>query len=152
MDKIKVIFLDVDGVLNSDKTMRVTKNNCAFVGARQMKNLRRIVKETGAKVVLSSDWRYDRDDPVLNGDFLELKRELFKYGIRLYGFTPELPSAHRGAEIDRWLQEHEEVENFVILDDRTDIEPNKSHWVQTVMSSGLDAGKTEEAIKIIKNQ
>ena len=62
MGKIKVIFLDVDGVLNSDRTARRTQSGYTFVDNRQMKNLKHIINMTGAKVVLSSDWRYDRDD------------------------------------------------------------------------------------------
>lgn len=107
---------------------------------------------TGAKVVLSSDWRYDRDDPRYNGDYLELEAELLKYGIRLYGFTPELPSCHRGMEIDCWLKEHSEVGDFVILDDRADIEPNKDHWVQTVMRRGLGVEEAESAIHILNGK
>jgi len=149
MDKIKVIFLDVDGVLNSSHTTRKTASGYTFIGNRQLKNLKRIISETGAKVVLSSDWRYERDDPVYNSDFLELRHELQQNGIQLYDFTPELPTAHRGAEINKWLKAHEEVGNFVILDDRTDIEPNKDHWVQTVMSRGLGAKETQDAINIL---
>lgn len=149
MDKIKVIFLDVDGVLNSSHTTRKTASGYTFVGNRQLKNLKHIVKETGAKVVLSSDWRYGRDDPVYNSDYLELRHELQRYGIQFYGFTPELPSGHRGAEISKWLKAHEEVGNFVILDDRTDIEPNKDHWVRTVMSQGLGVKEAEDAINIL---
>ena len=112
----------------------------------------RFINMTGAKVVLSSDWRYDRDDPRYNGDYLELEAELLKYGIRLYGFTPELPSCHRGMEIDCWLKEHSEVGDFVILDDRTDIEPNKDHWVQTVMRRGLGVEEAESAIRILNGK
>ena len=104
MEKIKVIFLDVDGVLNSNRTARRTQSGYTFVDNRQMKNLKHIINMTGAKVVLSSDWRYDRDDPRYNGDYLELEAELLKYGVRLYGFTPELQSCHRGMEIDCWLK------------------------------------------------
>lgn len=57
MGKIKVIFLDVDGVLNSDRTARRTQSGYTFVDNRQMKNLKHIINMTGAKVVLSSDWR-----------------------------------------------------------------------------------------------
>lgn len=152
MSKIKVIFLDIDGVLNSRRTERTTKNGFTFVGMRHVKNLKKIITATEAKVVLSSDWRYDRDDPKHNSDFLELRDELRKYGIEFYGFTPELLSAHRGAEIDAWLTEHPEVENFVILDDRSDVEPNKDHWVRTVMSRGLDVKETESAIRILNGQ
>lgn len=149
MEKIKVIFLDIDGVLNCNKTARKTMSGYTFVGNRQLKNLRRIIHETHAKVVLSSDWRYDRDNQRYNSDFLELKDELNYNGIQFYGFTPELPGAHRGAEINEWLSKHKEVSNFVILDDRTDIEPNKDHWVQTVMSRGLGSSETDEAIRIL---
>ena len=145
MEKIKVIFLDVDGVLNSDRTVRKTQGGYTFVDNRQMKNLKHIINMTGAKVVLSSDWRY-------NGDYLELEAELLKYGIRLYGFTPELPSCHRGMEIDCWLKEHSEVGDFVILDDRADIEPNKDHWVQTVMRRGLGVEEAESAIHILNGK
>lgn len=148
-NKIKVIFLDVDGVLNSRNTTRRTAGGYTFIGSRQVSRLKHIVRQTGAKVVLSSDWRYDRDDPKVNSDFLELKAELHRYGIDFYGYTPELPSAHRDAEIDLWLREHNEVGNFVILDDRLDIEPNKDHWVQTVMSRGLGTKETEQAIAIL---
>ena len=126
MGKIKVIFLDVDGVLNSDRTARRTQSGYTFVDNRQMKNLKHIINMTGAKVVLSSDWRYDRDDPRYNGDYLELEAEL--------------------------LKEHSEVGDFVILDDRTDIEPNKDHWVQTVMRRGLGVEEAESAIRILNGK
>lgn len=152
MESIKVVFLDVDGVLNSSKTTRKTSGGYRFVSSRKIRSLRHILNETGAKVVLSSDWRYDRDDPRYNRDFLELKKELLKYGIQFYDFTPEISSAHRGMEIDLWLKDHSEVSNFVILDDRTDIEPNKDHWVQTVMSRGLGAAEAEDAIRILNGE
>lgn len=43
MGKIKVIFLDVDGVLNSDRTARRTQSGYTFVDNRQMKNLKHII-------------------------------------------------------------------------------------------------------------
>lgn len=149
---MKIIFLDIDGVLNSSKTARRTTGGYTFVGNRQLKNLKRIITATDAKVVLSSDWRYDRDDPRWNRDYLELRDELSRNGIRFYGFTPELPSSHRGAEIAQWLSDHSEVSNFVILDDRLDIEPNKDHWVQTVMSRGLGTEETDKAIDILMKE
>lgn len=48
MGKIKVIFLDVDGVLNSDRTARRTQSGYTFVDNRQMKNLKHIINMTGA--------------------------------------------------------------------------------------------------------
>ena len=148
MDGIKVIFLDVDGVLNSDRTTRKTKTGYLFVSSSRIKNLKKIINETGSKIVLSSTWRYERDEPKYNPDFLELKQELLRYGIKFYGFTPVLPTFHRGLEINQWLSEHTEVSNFVILDDEN-IKPNESHWVKTSMSKGLGKEETEQAIKIL---
>lgn len=148
----KIIFLDIDGVLNCNKTIRRTMSGYTFIGNRQLKNLRHIINTTQAKVVLSSDWRYDREDPRYNGDYLELEAELMRCGIQFYGFTPELPSAHRGAEIAQWLAEHPEVSNFVILDDRLDIEPNKDHWVQTTMVCGLGVAEANQAVEILMKE
>ena len=39
-DKVKVIFLDVDGVLNNNRTVRTTKNLYTFVGKRHIRNLK----------------------------------------------------------------------------------------------------------------
>lgn len=153
VDKIKVIFLDVDGVLNNRMTTRRTKTTgYIFVGNKHIRNLKRIINETDAKVVLSSDWRYDRDDPKQNGDFLELRDELMRRGIKFYGFTPDLRSATRGEEITLWLSEHPEVSNFVILDDRSDMEPNKDHLVQTTMIHGLGEEDADKAIRILNGK
>lgn len=51
MEKIKVIFLDVDGVLNSDRTVRKTQGGYTFVDNRQMKNLKHIINMTGAMLL-----------------------------------------------------------------------------------------------------
>ena len=56
---MKVIFLDIDGVLNCGTTTELTKTGDRFVENKFIERLKKIVDETGAKVVLSSDWRYD---------------------------------------------------------------------------------------------
>ncbi len=90
VEKIKVIFLDVDGVLNSSKTTRRTIDGYTFVGSRQLKNLRQIIDTTGAKVVLSSDWRYGRDDPAWNRGYLELKMSFYDMGFISMVLRPNL--------------------------------------------------------------
>ena len=51
---MKVIFLDVDGVLNDDYT--ADRSPAGFIGIDDgmVANLERIVRKTGAKIVLSS--------------------------------------------------------------------------------------------------
>ena len=149
MDDLKIIFLDVDGVLNSNLTQRRTTDGFIFVSGRHIKNLKRIIDATGAKVVLSSSWRMGRDDPSRNGDFLELRDELQRYGISFYGFTSELRSCDRGAEISQWLEEHPDVTDYAVIDDSTQISPHEDRWVRTSISLGLREEDVPKAIAIL---
>lgn len=110
---MKVIFLDVDGVLNSDeyfdKIRGLEINGIENdIDIEKIKLLKKAVVATGAKVVLSSSWRYTR-----NGK--ELKELLLKYGIQTDS-TPFLGN-ERGNEIKQWLANHPDTEDYVILDD-----------------------------------
>jgi len=111
--------------------------------------LKRIIEATDAKVVLSSDWRYDREDERYNQDFIELRNVLKENGIEFYGFTPERTDGNRGFEIIQYLLSHEEVTNYVVLDDRLDACTDNSHFVRTLMSIGLTDEHVEVAIKIL---
>lgn len=68
---MKIIFLDFDGVLNSEVWMKsrfdIIDNNDIDsqypfyeIDPNAIKNLNRIIEETGAKVVVSSTWRHGR--------------------------------------------------------------------------------------------
>lgn len=110
---MKIIFLDIDGVLNSDEYFDKIKGlNIegieSQVDVERIKLLKRVIEETGAKVVLSSSWRN-----TTNGKYL--KQLLLQYGI-LADSTPFLKN-ERGKEIKQWLAEHPDTEDFVILDD-----------------------------------
>ena len=146
---MKVIFLDIDGVLNCETTQEQTREGVRFVEDRFVERLKRIVDETGARVVLSSDWRYDRDYDEYNGDYLELKAKLSEYGIEFYGFTPAIYHENRGHEIDAYLKAHEEVDRFVILDDRCDMQPHLERLVRTSFAFGLQDEDVDEAIWLL---
>jgi HAD domain in Swiss Army Knife RNA repair proteins len=55
---MKVIFLDIDGVLNCKRTSNPRKFPY-IVDKRLLLRFRRLLDQTSAKVVLSSTWRYD---------------------------------------------------------------------------------------------
>jgi hypothetical protein len=55
---MKVIFLDIDGVLNCDRTPNPRKFPYV-VDRRLLARLKKLLKRTRAKVVLSSSWRLD---------------------------------------------------------------------------------------------
>lgn len=110
---MKIIFLDIDGVLNSDEYFDKIKNlNIEGiqnkVEVEKIKLLKQAIDITGAKVVLTSSWRYRT-----NAKYL--KELLLEYDI-IPDSTPYLNN-RRGLEIKEWLEEHSDIENFVILDD-----------------------------------
>jgi hypothetical protein len=147
---LKAVFLDIDGVLNSDFTTIYTKSGAQFIENIFVERLCRIIKETNAEVVLSSDWRYDREPPY-NSDFLELEGKLREYGIKFYGFTPIYLAQDRGFEINKYLEIHPEIKKFVILDDRCDMLPHKHRLVRTDPKIGLTDDDVEEAIWLLNN-
>lgn len=115
---MKVIFTDVDGVLNDNATPSRTKNHMIFVDQEKLLRLKQIVDATGAKIVLSSTWRYEREDVRYNGDFLELREAFRSMGLDFYSYTPvDAIGIRRGMEIRAWLGLHPEVSQYIILDD-----------------------------------
>lgn len=110
---MKVIFLDVDGVLNSDEYIKGTiKSNIQgiekHVDVEKIKLLRQAIDQTNAKVVLTSSWR-------LTKMAQELIKLLITYGI--YADSTPYIRNERGLEIKQWLADNQNVEDFVILDD-----------------------------------
>ena len=120
---MKVVFLDVDGVLNNDSTTTRTKHGAEFIDDYLIERLKRLVDATDATVVLSSSWRYGRNCALHSADFDELIEKLELHGVCIEDYTPELRINDKSVEIDDYLQEHPEIENFVILDD----DPMKLH-------------------------
>lgn len=144
----KVIFLDIDGVLNDDNTPSRTKNHYIFVDESKILLLKKIVDATQAKIVLSSTWRYHRNDSQFNGDFLELKEALAAHGLEFYSFTPEeVTGRKRGMEIKSWLTTHSEVEQFVILDDELFDYERRGLLHRVVITDFGDGGLKEEHVQ-----
>lgn len=123
---MKVIFLDIDGVLNCDRTPNPRKFPYV-VDRKLLARFKRIVKRTGAKVVLSSTWRYD-------------PAGLFSakyHGIPFIGVTPDMPHRPRRDEILAWLKKHPKVSRFAVIDDDDD-ELDLLPLFQPSASTGLD--------------
>jgi hypothetical protein len=66
---MKIIFLDIDGVLNNVYCESRDKFGCTF-HSNFVDNLRSIIDKTGAKIVISSSWRTDG---------LDIMKDLWKY-------------------------------------------------------------------------
>ena len=115
---MRVIFLDIDGVLNSRKYDAVRRPTDGNIDTTRLALLRQLVERTGARVVLSSSWRkhFDSEAKAMDETGRELKSLFSQSGIPLYGITPE-SAGHRAEEIAAWCNAHPEVTKFVILDD-----------------------------------
>ena len=111
---MKVIFLDFDGVIVTDRSISTLKHSGSTPFDRvAVVNLNTLIASTGAQVVISSSWRTDRS--------LNMKQVLDQAGVRctIIGQTPVL--GRRGYEIGCWLDAHPEgIEKFAILDDAID--------------------------------
>lgn len=151
---MKVIFLDIDGVVNCNSTKEMF-NGYIFVEDRKVEMIKQIVDATGAKIVLSSTWRYGWEDDdsccPLYPEFQALRDKFKSFGMEFISKTPMDPRGYRGSEIHAWLQHWggEPVESFVILDDDNDMKPYGSKLVQTSWLKGIEDKHVKRAIKML---
>ena len=106
---MKVIFLDIDGVLNCKET-RNPRKFPYIVDERLLERLLKLRERTGAEVVLSSTWRYD---PV---GLLAARH----FKIPFTDVIPDLPGEPRHKEIMAWLSAHDDVSRYAVIDDEDD--------------------------------
>ena len=155
---MKVIFLDIDGVVNCSDTKERSPTKVIGVEQSKIALIKQIVDATGAKLILSSTWRigwfyeetgsHDRDIQ----DWHYLRDEFFKQGLWFFDYTPLDKNRHRGTEIQIWLDKWEdEVDAYAVIDDSMyDIwEMHKGHLVQTSYDHGIQQGAVDMAIKIL---
>jgi len=106
---MKVIFLDIDGVLNCKKTPNPRK--FPYVAdKRLLTRLHQLIDRTKAKVVLTSSWRLD---PI--GRFAAKH-----WGIPVMDVCPDMPKSARCKEVLAWLSHHPRVTRFAVIDDEDD--------------------------------
>lgn len=145
MDKNKVIFLDCDGVLN-----RILDGDNRYFHPECFRAFQHIVRETRAKIVLSTSWREF-------ADWEHMLRDWFgAIGIKVIGKTPIRKDGVREEEISDYLNAHRyEIENFLVLDDidmRASF-PNNCICTCEPGRIGLDWDWAEDAISILnKNE
>lgn len=143
--KIRVLFLDIDGVLNDSGQ----QFGCPLARPECAKNFNRIIAETDAKVVVISNWRH----LVLNGhmDRLGFEQLLRSHGVSccVLGVTPDEPDG-RGWQIRAWLDgKYGKIESWVVIDDCPDKLMLTMPLVQTNGSVGLTSENADQAIQIL---
>lgn len=148
---MKVIFLDVDGVLNYDELFYSSNNVDGLVLSPEiLDRFCNIVKQTDAKVVLSSSWRIGANSREL------ITLELLNRGVTIYSLTPTTFGCHRGHEIELWLESNNLVSRFAILDDDKNAEYAIDRLLQDNVEgyffcTDFDVGLTEDMANQIMN-
>lgn len=160
----KVIFLDIDGVLNSTKSCEFYHKKYGGNGyggffkedeEPTLENvlwddecvhwLDKIVKETGASIVISSTWRKHYGLLAFHSMF-----KLYSvFDLDIVGKTKQKGFIGRGKEIQDYIDENN-ITNYVILDDDSDMLPSQmSNFVNTDCDLGLTKDDYLKAVKIL---
>ena len=139
---MKVIFLDFDGVLN-------TENNFSSTGdfsKSACKNLNKLLEDSRElKIVISSSWRHKglkKVKEVLKGNGIDVSRVI--------DITDETDRDDRGHHIERFIADHPEIKHYVILDDKADMDKILDHLVQINPVVGLTSKDIQKALEILK--
>ena len=156
---MKVIFLDIDGVLNHMGVFPDAGFPDEPIAPECVARLRQIVDATGAKIVLSSSWRTgwfkDTEEQGSSGEVLN--RVLAREGLEIFDKTGYKDSWNRSEEVIEWMQQAPEpVESFIILDDCDYYWKDycmSDYWIESsFMAGGLLERHVERAIHILNHK
>lgn len=167
--KDKLIFLDIDGVVNTlmintspypSRTGKIEREGFYFdlcsssdervSNTQAIMWLNKLCKDTGARIVITSTWRRR------NQHYKDIKQYLVNSGlleeINVEGATPWLDGP-RGEEILHYLQEHypNGVTSYVILDDDSDMEGCMDFLVKCNTYHGFGYPEYLEALRILNS-
>ena len=186
---MKIIFLDIDGVLNCEngykggycKYAELTVDNEDEKDHYQQfyppakKFLNKLIDETDAKIVISSTWRISGiqfmrrvwKNEGMSGEIIDVTPS-----FRNLSIDEHYRSLPRGLEIDYWLKrknfsqifwskklqqeyiDKSEIENFIIIDDDSDMLYNqRDHFIHVKPSprnlDGFNEENYDQAISVL---
>lgn len=154
---MKVIFLDIDGVLISEEFLKDNKSEA--IDRRCISVLKNVIDKTGAVIVMSSAWRlwFDNEMMPKEGYSQCLYDILDEFGIRIFGKTPDFSTEEirnkktfshiKAKEILAWLNENQDIEKYAVIDD-LDLR-NEEVNAHLVRINGLVGITEEDAMRII---
>jgi hypothetical protein len=137
-----ILFLDIDGVLNSEAWYRRRPDMGKWHEANEFDPeavwlLRAVVAMSGCQIVVSSSWRHGRT--------LEDFQRLLP-GLPLIGFTPALTTGkNRGDEVQKWIEDNAHTGPWCVVDDSTDFYDDQPR-VRTDWKIGLTPAAAERLV------
>jgi hypothetical protein len=158
---MKVLFLDIDGVLNSGEHTDLNRKDFppffyVGIGSYHVKFLNKIFDNVeNLQIVLSSTWRLS-DDTGFGGVSGTLKylRARGYTGPDFIGVTPRMPlffkpHLERWGEISKWMEDQSTpTESYVIIDD-IDMTHYTDNQIKTDEHIGLTEELADKAIEIL---
>lgn len=159
---MKILFLDVDGVLNYDNC-KASVGMYYGVERDKVKLLKKIIDATGAKIVLCSTWRRDitpgmpvecQDNPFA----IELMSKLAAEQLKLYDYTPiDSSDMKRAKQIMDLIKEYRrngnQIDAWIVLDDEYfegyEQPEFEDHVITTYSNVGLTEKEVDQTIKAL---
>jgi cell division septum initiation protein DivIVA len=157
----KIIFLDIDGVMNSEVDYLLAEARDDYETAREEAHelsercvglLNNLIDDTGAEVVITSVWRYSTTKEEMQSLF---EKKGFKHKILDYSPVYDRNFTVRGNEILGWIKKNEEYlgvkyyndfETYVIFDDDSDmLYWQRENFIPIDGYTGLTHNKTYKA-------
>jgi hypothetical protein len=148
---MKVIFLDIDGVLNSHISFKLGRTTPASgltpgrdqFDPRPCGYLAAVQRITKCEIVMSTTWRHIA--------YLEqFQQWLGAHGMTVLDCCPSEPTP-KPAAIYRWLGEHPGVTKYAVIDDEPrNVEPFKDRGLRTNPEWGLTKGDARKIREMLK--
>ena len=118
---MKVIFFNVDNVLNFEGSDAIAPSGKMGLAESRVKEFKKIVNETGARIVLMGAWKKDWnfDDSKCTPDGMYLNKKLDRKGLHILDKTNEDLTDEEG--VNDWIKRHPNVTESCVLTDINNI-------------------------------
>ena len=148
----RIVFLDYDGVVNTPMwNAEGTVCSYGFAKEGKVNNFQAVqwlseaCQKFGYDIVVTSTWRLwdNYKECLIDGGL--------RKGIEVLGRTPRFSGLPRGAEIKAYLEEHPEIQYYVIVDDEADMLPEQiGHFIMTNGDTGFNLSEFKRFEEIFK--
>lgn len=122
---MKVIFFNVDNVLNFPESDAIAPSGRKGIAESRVKDLKKLVTESGARIVLIGSWRKDWnfDDNKCTKDGTYLNKKLDRKGLHILDKIDDELTDEEG--VADWIRRHPNVTDSCVLSDINNIK-----WVE----------------------